>query len=160
MNKRWIVLILLGAIGFLLFYRKDVSEFGVTMVEKIIGLFDDLYKKWGDIRGIPWQLIKAVALTESNENPNAIGDNGNSFGMMQIQHWHYEAYGMTKEDMFDPNLNVQVGSGFLAEMVQKYGMEGGVQAYNLGETKFRRGVTSPDYLAKVMGQYNGLIAVA
>jgi hypothetical protein len=47
---------------------------------------------------------------------------------------------------------------FLSEMIRKYGLEGGIQAYNLGETKYLKGLRSPSYLAKVLKQYEELSA--
>lgn len=122
----------------------------------MMGLYDEIYQKWAAMRGIDWKLLKAVSIVESSENPNAVGDEGRSIGLMQISLIVGGSYGMNNEDLLNPDLNVQVGSGFLKEMIDKYGLEGGIQAYNLGETKFRKGLTSPVYLDKVMNEFLSL----
>ena len=126
-------------------------------VSDMKSLFSDLYAKWGSITGLDPALIQAVALTESDEDPLAIGDGGKSYGLMQVQNAVGSMYAnATGEALLDPDTNIQAGSKFLAELVNKYGIEGGIQAFNLGETKYRAGLTSPVYLSKVKTTYNTL----
>lgn len=54
-------------------------------------------------------LIDAIGITESNANPNAIGDNGDSLGMYQIQYAYWldaiennPSIGGSYEDVYDP----------------------------------------------------------
>lgn len=130
----------------------------VSMVEET---FDALYRKWGGLMGVDWRLLKAIAMTESDENPNAIGDSGTSFGLMQVQNLVGNYYGQASGNaLLEPDKNIEVGSKFLADLISKYGVDGGIQAYNLGETKYRQGLTSPTYLSRVMTNYNSLEVVA
>ena len=129
--------------------------------ETVISGFDSIYQKWSEALGIDWRLVKAVAITESSEDPSAIGDNGNSFGLMQVQNLIGNYYANAKgTELLDPEKNIEAGSKYLAEMVKKYGVEGGIQAYNLGETKYLAGLTSPTYLSKVMRNFNSLQVTA
>ena len=114
--------------------------------------YDDLYKKWADELGLDWKLVKAVALTESDETPDMVCDRGESIGLMQLKHWWWLNY--TREDMFDPDHNIECGAKAIAYLTDKYGIEGGIQAYNRGETAFLKGELVPQYLAKVMGYYD------
>ena len=110
-------------------------------------------------KGIDPAIIIAMAEVESNYNSDAIGDGGNSFGLMQIQpRWHSErmaTLGVT--DLLDPKQNVTVGIDILAELVAKYdgNIEMALVAYNAGPTGayrhwFSRGVYSSDYSTKVL----------
>jgi soluble lytic murein transglycosylase-like protein len=129
--------------------------------ETVISGFDSIYQKWSEALGIDWKLVKAVAITESDEDPTVIGDNGNSFGLMQVQNLIGNFYANAKgQELLDPEKNVEAGSKYLAEMIRKYGTEGGIQAYNLGETKYKAGLTSPTYLSKVMKNFNSLQEIA
>ncbi len=150
MKKKWILLSVI-LIWFLYFYRKPIGEL-------IMGLYDDLYKKWAELRGLDWKLLRAVAQTESTENPNAIGDDGRSLGLMQVQLLIGKAYAgiIDISELFDPDKNIEAGSGYLKEMIDKYGLEGGIEAYNLGETKYRKGLRSPTYRIKVLANYEKL----
>jgi len=118
-----------------------------------MGLYDEIYQRWASMRGMDWRLLKAVSTVESSENPNVIGDDGRSIGLMQVSLIVGGSYGLNRDDLLNPELNVQAGSGFLKEMTDRYGLEGGIQAYNLGETKFRKGIISPVYLDKVMNEF-------
>lgn len=79
------------------------------------------------------ELVLAVIEQESQYNPEAIGDSGNSIGLMQIQpRWHSERMqqlGCT--DLLNPYQNVTVGIDILAEKLEG-GLEWGLMAYNGG----------------------------
>ncbi|MFR5439167.1 MAG: transglycosylase SLT domain-containing protein, partial [Monoglobus pectinilyticus] len=80
-------------------------------------------------------LILAVIGQESNYNAEAIGDNGESIGLMQIQPQHHQArmerLGVT--DLTDPYQNVKVGIDLISELLAKSGdTEWVVTAYNAG----------------------------
>ncbi len=123
--------------------------------------FDYLYKKWANILGIDWKIIKSISLVESSENPAAIGDGGRSFGLMQVQNVIGRYYADSEnEGLLDPEKNIEAGSKFLAEMILKYGIDGGIQAYNLGETKYIEGKKSYTYLAKVKQTFDYLNSLA
>lgn len=85
--------------------------------------------------GIDPSIILAMAWKESTYYCKAVGDNGNSFGLLQIQpRWHsarMERLGCT--DLFDPYQNVVVGIDYLAENLRRYGsIEAALTAYNAG----------------------------
>lgn len=79
------------------------------------------------------ELVLAVIEQESQYNPEAIGDSGRSYGLMQVQpRWHSERMqqlGCT--DLLDPYQNVTVGIDILAEKLEG-GLEWGLMAYNGG----------------------------
>ncbi len=88
--------------------------------------------------GIDPDIVIAQIKKESNFNPNAIGDGGNSLGLMQIQpRWHskrMERLGCT--DLFNPIQNVKVGIDYLAEKYKEYGDIGlALTAYNAGSVR-------------------------
>lgn len=86
--------------------------------------------------GIPPQVVFAMIETESGCNPAAIGDNGNSYGLMQVQaRWHYErmiSIGCT--DLLDPEQNIIVGVNILVEQLNRYDgdIAAALTAYNQG----------------------------
>lgn len=82
-------------------------------------------------------VIVAMIERESTFRADAIGDSGNSFGLMQIQRrWHeerMERLGVT--DLLDPRQNVLVGIDYLAELCNRYECIGmALMAYNAGPT--------------------------
>ena len=92
-------------------------------------------KELCDSYGVDMPLVLAVIGQESNYNANAIGDDGNSFGLMQIQPKHHEGRmaRLKVTDLLDPYQNVTVGVDLLAELLEKSGdTEWTVTAYNAG----------------------------
>lgn len=85
--------------------------------------------------GVPVPLALAVIAKESDFDAGLVGDEGRSFGLMQIQpFWHrerMEALGVI--DLLDPSQNVRVGVDYLAELLAEgRGIEWAVMAYNGG----------------------------
>ena len=83
-------------------------------------------------------LIKAVITKESSWNPGAlraepqIGDA--SYGLMQLLLRTAQGMqpGVTPSDLFDPNINIDLGTRYLAGQLGQYGYPAGVSAYNAG----------------------------
>lgn len=98
-------------------------------------------------------IIIAMAYKESTYRTDAIGDGGNSYGLLQIQpKWHYKRMkklGCT--DLLDPYQNVTVGVDYLAEQIDRYGgdVAKGLTAYNKGH-----------YAGKVTNYAKSVIATA
>ena len=86
--------------------------------------------------GIDPAIIFAIAYHESTYNPKAIGDNGNSIGLLQVQErWHGARMGrLGADNLLDPYQNVLVGVDFLAELLDRYDgdMAKALVAYNRG----------------------------
>jgi hypothetical protein len=108
------------------------------------------------------ELIFAMISVESSYKADTIGDNGNSFGLMQIQpRWHQKR--MDKlgcDDLLDPYQNVTVGIDYFTEMLEEGGtIKWALLAYNGGPSYANRmtdaGETSA-YVTKVYDRMNAL----
>ena len=80
-------------------------------------------------------IIVAMCWKESTCNPDQIGDDGNAFGLMQVQpRWHYERMlRLDCTDLLDPYQNITVGVDFLSELLERYGsIDKALTAYNKG----------------------------
>ena len=102
-------------------------------------------------------LIFAIIEVESGYEAGAIGDSGNSLGLMQIQPmWNEERMqrlGVT--DLMDPYQNVRVGINILAEYAAKYeDITFVLMCYNGGESyahnKINQGIYSTEYTEYVL----------
>lgn len=85
--------------------------------------------------GIRYELALGVIDAETDFR-NITGDNGNSFGYMQVQpYWHgkrMERLGVT--DLMDPASNFRVGCDYLSELIVKYGdLTDALTAYSSGD---------------------------
>lgn len=104
-------------------------------------------------------VVIAMIECESNFQADAIGDGGNSEGLMQIQSYYHaermDRLGCT--NLFDPFQNVTVGIDILAELIDYYegNVEMALMAYNAGcsgayEYWFSKGVYSNEYSRAVL----------
>lgn len=108
-------------------------------------------------------ITMAIAYIESHYDTDLIGDDGQSFGMMQINtKWHtdrMERLGVT--DLTDPVQCATVAIDYLRELDSRYGFEPEsdaiLMAYNMGPTGARNamnaGRTSTDYSTAVLKVY-------
>ena len=83
---------------------------------------------------IPYALALAVVEHETDFR-NIMGDNGNSYGYMQIQlKWHKDRMvriGAT--DLNDPYDNFRTGCSLLSDLINKYGLKDALSCYNTGD---------------------------
>ena len=113
-----------------------------------------------DEKHIEPELVLAIIERESRWDPQAMGDNGASYGLMQVQpYWHegrMERLGVT--DLLDPYGNVTVGIDILAEKLEKYDTLGeALTVYNAGPTGaeklyFSKGIYANEYALEVMAR--------
>jgi len=113
--------------------------------------FDGYFKMYADDP----RLAKAIGMVESSLNPNASGDAGKAFGLMQIWYATAQGHGYTGPSygLFDPEINIYYATQELNHLVKTYGRDKGIMGYNIGETKLRKGGSNPDYLNKVLSNY-------
>ncbi|MBI2265323.1 MAG: lytic transglycosylase domain-containing protein [Armatimonadetes bacterium] len=80
--------------------------------------------------GIPPDVLKAVAWKESRWNTGAVGDGGNSFGMMQIYRVAHPDYNVQRGQQ-DPTYNIEYGARFLRSLYDQTGnWQEAVRRYN------------------------------
>jgi len=103
-------------------------------------------------------VVMAMIFFESSYQADAIGDGGNSVGLMQIQErWHKERMErLDVTNLLNPYQNVTVGIDFLAELIDEYdgNVEMALMAYNAGRDGadkywFSQGEYSNEYSQKV-----------
>lgn len=112
------------------------------------------------------ELVLAMIEQESQWNPEAVGDGGRSFGLMQVQRWcHKDRMNrLGCDDLLDPYQNVLVGIDILAEKMAKYDTIGeALTAYNAGdagayEHYFSKGIYANDYAKEVLARAEELKA--
>ena len=104
-------------------------------------------------------VVISIIDAESDFDANAIGDGGNSFGLMQIQaRWHEERMDkLGATDLLNPKQNIAVGVDYLAELLDYYNgnLEKALMAYNAGQLGaynhfFSKGIYSNDYSTEVL----------
>ena len=112
------------------------------------------------------ELVLAMIEQESQWDAAAVGDNGRSFGLMQVQRWcHKDRMNrLGCDDLLNPYENVVVGIDILSEKLEKYGdVEKALCAYNAGDAGaynlyFSKGIYANDYAKEVMARAEELKA--
>jgi soluble lytic murein transglycosylase-like protein len=102
--------------------------------------------------GLDVGLLAGVIRTESDGYPFAKSRTG-AKGPGQVDfRAHKGRFPSIQEerDKYDPAKNIDCAAELLSEYTSKYGVTGGLQAYNIGETAYRKGKRNPRYVAKVI----------
>lgn len=105
--------------------------------------------------GLDGELVLAVIGQETNYKADAVGDEGNAYGLMQVHPAQHEARmeRMKVTNLLDPYENVVVGVDYLAECIEQGGLEWGLMCYNGGaayaDEMTKQGVVS-EYAEGVM----------
>lgn len=100
--------------------------------------------------GVDPALALSVAQIESEFNPNAVGDNGNSFGLFQIHRPSHPDY----KGGTDPEANARYGIRLLKRLLDANNgsVNKAIWAYNAGQGNVNKGImpaTTKNYLNKV-----------
>lgn len=95
----------------------------------ITGTYDDLIEEAANTYRVPFAWVKAVIGTESGFDPKAyraepaISDA--SYGLMQILYSTARSLGYsgTPEGLFDPRTNIMLGTKYIAQLIERWGMD-------------------------------------
>lgn len=111
------------------FAESDVKSVAQLEIENLV---DKTAKEYG----LEPAVVKAIITVESGWNASAVGDGGESIGLMQVQpRWHSHRLS-DGESLFTPEVNVRVGCEILSELIGKYGnYEDALSVYNSGNTE-------------------------
>lgn len=103
-------------------------------------------------------LINAVIQKESTFNPNAVSYTGAGLGLMQVNPniW-LSTFGLTREQLFDPLINVRTGAKILYDYISQYGTMGGLSAYFAGPSG-RLSAAAQSYAKTVLSIYNSIVS--
>lgn len=125
---------------------------------------EEIFTEASERYNVPKDLVKAIAKTESDFNPNATSGSG-AQGLMQLMPATARELGVT--DAYDPYQNVMGGTKYISQLLDKY--DGDVKlalaAYNAGSGNVAKyGGIPPfketqNYVVKVMNYMNGGVQV-
>lgn len=116
----------------------EITETGRTYFDVPLG--DDLQDHIFNVcesYGVDPAIIVAMIYKESTYRADCMGDNGNAYGLMQVQpRWHQaRIYRLGVTDLLDPYQNVRVGIDYFAELLgYEQGLNWSLMAYNGGIT--------------------------
>lgn len=119
-----------------------------------------LVREAADRHGVDPALIRAVVETESNWDPGAVSRRG-AAGLMQLIPTTAERFGVSGNDIFNPQQNVDAGVRYLKTLLDRYNgnLDLALAAYNAGEGAVDRAHGVPsfretrNYVTKVQNAY-------
>jgi soluble lytic murein transglycosylase len=86
---------------------------------------------------IDYRLVLAVIKAESGFNEKAVSQKG-AMGLMQLMpstaEW-LNGNELSDEELFNPNLNIKLGTAYLVYLEKKFDFVFAIAAYNAGETR-------------------------
>jgi soluble lytic murein transglycosylase-like protein len=112
--------------------------------------FDAIVNEAGNAWSVKPALIKGIIAAESEFNPRAYRDepriHDGSYGLMQLLYGtaHTLGYTGSTTGLYDPTLNIRLGTRFLADLIRTadragFGIDSAISAYNAGFSKVRPG---------------------
>lgn len=90
-----------------------------AMIERVVTRWGSLLRAKGEKYSVPFELMAAVCAAESAGDPTA-GSYAGAQGLMQIMPFHFPA-GMTREQMCEPDRNVDKGAELLGKAIARHG---------------------------------------
>lgn len=109
------------------------DEFILTLTGEEARVMDRVIERWGELservgqrHGIPGAWVRAMIKRESNGDEHArnperlIGREDDGVGLLQITSGALKA-GHTDAELEDPEINLEIGVGYMAALVKRYG---------------------------------------
>lgn len=156
--KREFTLIVIVALAAIVFMTNKAKAYAGAVAEEM-RLFGSIIEAQARKYGVPFERIAAIILVESMNNRYAVGSSGER-GLMQLKPAALEdvnanfALSFTWQQLFDMNVNIEVGTAYLALMYRWTGRtswNAATQAYNAGIGNYLKNKNAgTEYLTKVL----------
>jgi hypothetical protein len=130
-------------------YPEPAPVEGVESVEPAVGRalldgtpYGDIIASVSEAHGVDPMLVRALIQVESGYRPRA-GSSKGAMGLMQLMPSTARAYKI--RNPFEPKANIEGGIRHLKSLIDRFGVEMALAAYNAGEGAVRRFKGIPPY---------------
>lgn len=122
----------------------------VKLSEEEIQQYSKWFVDYSKENDLSYITVIAMAWFESEFNKDEVS-HSDAIGIMQIKPSTAKPYGVTREDLFDPETNIRTGVKYLADLRDDYNLdlETAITAYNQGIGRVSRGTAKGIYIRKV-----------
>jgi soluble lytic murein transglycosylase-like protein len=104
--------------------------------------YGEIITAMSEAHGVDPMLVRALIQVESNYKPRAKSRKG-AMGLMQLMPSTAREYRV--RNPFDPRANIEAGIKHLKSLIDRFGVELGLAAYNAGEGAVRKFNGVPPY---------------
>jgi membrane-bound lytic murein transglycosylase B len=104
--------------------------------------YGEIISAMSEAHGVDPLLVRALIQVESNYQPRARSPKG-AMGLMQLMPSTMRVYNV--RNPFDPKANIEAGIKHLKSLIDRFGLELGVAAYNAGEAAVEKFNGIPPY---------------
>jgi soluble lytic murein transglycosylase-like protein len=104
--------------------------------------YGEIISAMSEAHGVDPLLVRALIQVESNYQPRARSPKG-AMGLMQLMPSTMRVYNV--RNPFDPKANIEAGIKHLKSLIDRFGVELGVAAYNAGEASVEKFNGIPPY---------------
>lgn len=134
-------------------YNKGLASYIVSRNKEVTPgkalMLTFLFKHEADVSGVDEKLLMAMAHKESTFRTDIVGKSG-PVGLMQIMPKTAERYGIPREKLFDPHVNIEFGAKYIGAKIDEYDNTTiALSAYNQGGVAISRGTYNTRYADKV-----------
>lgn len=109
------------------YFRSYNTDYLRSLLDKgpVQGLspYDDLIRRHAERIGMDWRLLSAIIFHESQFNIDAMS-NRSAKGLMQVRDVTADHYGIPTDDLFDPDVNIRVGTMLFDDLLRDFRAEG------------------------------------
>ena len=95
--------------------EKDGTEDLLPEGEYLISPYDNIFRRIGLRHDVDWRLMSAIAFGESNFRHDAVSPRG-AVGIMQIMPWIAKSFDVEREQLLNPETNIDVAARLLKSM--------------------------------------------
>ncbi len=131
--------------------------------------YDGVFESARDKTGVPFALLKAHAVRESNLYANAFRQEPSgkaSYGLMQVLWWknsgRFSKWGVSDDDigdgtlLYQADINCEIGARIVADNLSRLSLRDAINAYNTGVAESVR-VAPGNYVNDVLKIYSTLV---
>lgn len=98
------------------FSSESIFSYSDIISHGVISPFDVYFKKYGKEYGIDWRLLTSVSYHESTFKTDGESWAG-AIGLMGLMPPTAAALGVSKEELFDPEINIKTGAKYLKSLI-------------------------------------------
>ena len=96
-------------------------------------MYGDLIQRAAFRHAVPVELVEAIVRVESDFDPLTVSHKG-ALGLMQVMPTTGERFGVNREELFNPERNLEAGAAYISWLLTRYNdLDLALAAYNAGE---------------------------